>query len=246
MSKNILFVFEGERTEIQITENLKKYFQIAKNAIQCAYCSDIYKLYEQINKDDDLDTFMLLKELEINFEALSAYKRYDFAEIYLFFDYDGHATMADDNKIINMLRIFQDETAAGKLYISYPMVEALKHHPEDSDFKHLKVAAKDTIQYKYKVSIESRKELIQFKKYNSTIWKELIELHLKKMNFITKDEYCLPIATISQYEIFIKQLEKYIEVDLTVAVLSSFPVFLFDYYGNLKFYLIITEESSHN
>lgn len=246
MSNNILFVFEGERTEIQITENLKKYFQIAKNAIQCAYCSDIYKLYEQINNDDDLDTFMLLKELEINFEALSAYKRNDFAEIYLFFDYDGHATMADDNKIINMLTIFQDETAAGKLYISYPMVESLKHYPVDSDFKHLKVVAKEIIKYKNIVSNESRKELIDFRKYNSNIWKQLIELHLKKMNYITKDEYCLPVAIITQREIFIKQLEKYIKVDLTVAVLSSFPIFLFDYYGNLDFYLTITDEISLN
>ncbi len=51
------------------------------------------------------------------------------------------------------------------------------------------------------------------------------------MNHVVNDDYSLPTVVIPQNEVFFKQLEKYINVDSTVAVLSSFPVFLFDYYG---------------
>ena len=51
------------------------------------------------------------------------------------------------------------------------------------------------------------------------------------MNFIVNDDFSLPKESISQSEIFDKQLEKYINIDSTIAILSAFPVFLFDYYG---------------
>ena len=56
-------------------------------------------------------------------------------------------------------------------------------------------------------------------------------IHLKKVNFVVDDNYVVPIKNIPQLKIFLKQLDKYINVDSTVAVLSAFPVFLFDYYG---------------
>lgn len=51
------------------------------------------------------------------------------------------------------------------------------------------------------------------------------------MNFVTNDIFSFPLTNITQEEIFNRQLEKYIQVDSTVAVLSAFPIFLFDYYG---------------
>jgi hypothetical protein len=51
------------------------------------------------------------------------------------------------------------------------------------------------------------------------------------MNFIVKTDFTLPTNFISQSEVFEKQLEKYINMNSTVAVLNAFPVFLFDYYG---------------
>ena len=99
-------------------------------------------------------------------------------------------------------------------------------------FDQLKVKAKKNIQYKHIVSEEANKELIQVKKFTKKIWIQLIELHLKKMNFITNKIYSLPKENITQQDIFINQLINYINIDATVAVLSSFPVFLFDYYGS--------------
>lgn len=231
MSSKILFVFEGVRTEKQITDNLTKYFINEKVNVQCAYCTDIYQLHKEISEDEDLDTFILLKEKQQNTQALSVYNRDDFAEIYMFFDYDGHAPLANDEKVIEVLNFFNEETSSGKIFISYPMVEALKHFSDSIDFKHLKVDAKEKVNYKKMVSDECNNQFIDLTKYTREMWIQLIELHLKKKNYIVNDDYSLPTENVSQNDIFLKQLEKYISKDSTVAVLSSFPIFIFDYYG---------------
>jgi hypothetical protein len=104
MPNEILFVFEGEKTEKQIVDNLTQYFISENSIIQCAYCSEVYQLYKELSADEDLDMFMILKEIPRNKEILSRYSRNDFAEIYLFFDYDGHSTLANDSKLESMLR----------------------------------------------------------------------------------------------------------------------------------------------
>ena len=86
MYNNILFIFEGPRTEKTITENLTKFFFNENTVITCAYCTTIYKMYTEIYEDDFLDTFNLLKEIDVNKEVLKDFKRSDFAQIYLFFD----------------------------------------------------------------------------------------------------------------------------------------------------------------
>lgn len=231
MSSYILFVFEGEDTESKIVGNLQQNFIEHNAIIECAFCADIYQLHREISNDEDLDTFVLLKKRPQNSIRLSNFKRENFAEIYLFFDYDGHATLADDNKIIELLNFFNEETSKGKLFLSYPMVEALKHYSNELNFKELRVNAKENIKYKEIVNKECSNYLQNLTAYSKEIWVQLIEVHLKKMNYISHDEYSLPKAIISQNFIFKKQLEKYIRIESKIAVLSSFPVFLFDYYG---------------
>jgi hypothetical protein len=232
MANNILFVYEGANTERLITDNLKSNFFDDKNVIiQCAYCTTIYNLYKEVSKDEDLDLFVLLQQMPINQEKLKSFKRDDFAEIYLFFDYDGHTTSANDEKLKKLLELFSEETEFGKLFISYPMVEALKHYTENINFKNLKVEAKKDLKYKNKVNLECNKDFINMPKYNRHLWGILIEAHLRKLNFIIYERYELPSEFNSQIKIFSAQLEKYITIDSTVAVLSSFPVFLFDYFG---------------
>lgn len=236
MSNKILFVFEGEKTEKQIskslTDNLSDYFVNENTIVECVFCAEIYQLHKQISNDEDLDTFTLLKEIPQNQDILSDYNSSDFAEIYMFFDYDGHATIASDEKIKALLVLFNEETEFGKIFISYPMVEALKHFSDSIDFKELKIESKENIKYKQVVNDESKNELQQFSKYTKDTWIELIELHLKKMNFVVNDDFILPKDSIAQIEIFLNQLNKYIKIDSTVAILSAFPIFLFDYYGH--------------
>jgi len=232
MSSKILFIFEGPKLEKSITDNLTKFFVNENTIITCAFCTTIYKMYSEISKDEDLDTFNLVKDIEINKNKLKDFKRSDFAQIYMFFDYDGHATNASDKKIKELLDFFNEETEKGKLYLSYPMVEALKHIENFETFEELKVPCKENIDYKKIVRQNGLDSLKHVTKYDVQKWKELIDVNLKKMNKIVNNSYIFPDNIIDQLVIFNNQLEKHINIDQTVAILSSFPVFLHDYYGN--------------
>ncbi len=234
MSNNILFIFEGQNTEDLITNNLTQFFVNESTIITCAYCTTIYKMYKEILADEDLDTFNLLKDIEVNKVILREFNRADFSEIYMFFDYDGHVTNASDEKLELLLNFFNEETNKGKLYISYPMVEALKHFEDFDSFKDLKVLCKKNIKYKNIVSQSCLKELKHFQFYNLGIWRKLIEAHLSKMNLIVNNYYSLPGSITDQLTIFNNQFEKYINVEDSVSVLSAFPIFLHDYYGNFE------------
>lgn len=249
MSSKKLFVFEGQNTDINIIENLAKNFSktfpeiFANENINCAYCTTIYSLYKELSKDEDLDVFMILKEKKFNKEILKDFNRTDFAEIYLFFDYDGHASNANNQKFLKAINLFNEETEFGKIFISYPMVEALKHFSNIIDFKELKFKVNKGKEYKKIVNKNCDTEYIDFNKYNKDIWVKLIALHLKKMNFIVNSNFLIPKDRISQEEIFIKQLEKYINIDATIAILSAFPIFIFHYYGyNAINKLIVTNK----
>jgi hypothetical protein len=233
MSNKVLFIFEGEKTEEQIVYNLQKFFLNENTTVKCVYGAEIYQIYKEIVNDDDLDTFNLIKERNNkNKEILESYNRGDFAEIYMFFDYDGHSTLADDTKLAELLNFFKEETEKGKLYISYPMVESLKHICNYETFKDQTTECKNNIGYKGVVAKEALKDLINFTNYNLVTWKQLVNIHLRKMNYITNNSFTLPSDLKPQLFIFSKQLEKYIIPHSTVAILSSFPVFLLDYYGN--------------
>ena len=239
-TNNILFIFEGEKTERQISNNLTKYFLDGNTVITCAYCTTIYPIYKELTGDSDLDIFSLLKVMPQNEVILKMFNRNDFAEVYMFFDYDGHSSGADDLKLQKLLNFFNEETESGKLYISYPMVESLKHISNYSLFKDAKVDCKTNIYYKNFVSQNCLKGLINLTMYNLNIWKKLINCHLSKMNHVVKDDYRMPMELIPQSEVFENQLKKYITVDSTVAVLSSFPMFLHDYYGNERLRALIS------
>jgi hemerythrin-like domain-containing protein len=232
MSSKVLFIFEGPKLEKAITDNLTKFFVNENTIITCAYCTTIYKMYSEISLDEDLDTFNLVKDIETNKDKLKDFKRSDFAQIYMFFDYDGHATNACDKKINELLNFFNEETEKGKLYISYPMVEALKHIENLDTFEELKVPCKENIDYKKIVRQKGLESLKHIIKYDMQKWKELIDVHLKKMNKIVNNSYVFPNDVIDQLVVFNNQMKKHINLDQTVAVLSAFPVFLHDYYGN--------------
>jgi len=235
----ILFIFEGKKTEPLIFENLKQYFLEKKesNIIQdiiISYDTVIYKLYKQFFIDDildeDLDLVTILKPKNKNDNIVI---RDSVSEIYLFFDYDNHATNASDDKLFKMLNLFNNETEKGKLFISYPMVEALQHIQSGVNFKN--TVAKCEKLYKKKARANCDNEFLHFNDYSINTWNYLIEQHIKKANFIVNDKYEYQDEIIEQLVIFENQKEKYIKQNNKVAVLSSFPLFLLNYYGLDKF-----------
>ena len=223
-----LFVFEGEKTEPQIFNSLRKYFLNEKEneQISISYCNNIYHLAKEIEKNKYLDFFELLKEEK---QIDDSVIKDNVARIYLIFDYDGHADKNSSQKLSLMLNIFDNETEQGKLYISYPMSEALKHIKDSVDFKN--ICAISQSKYKGFVSQNCNEVYKHPINYTKEIWKILINEHCKKANFIVNDKFELPKNIIEQLIIFEYQKEKYIDQEGKVAVLSAFPLMLLDYYG---------------
>lgn len=243
MSSKILFICEGASTEKQIVESMCTHI-FSSNAdvtVRCVYGAEIYQLYKDIKAEGEpefVDVFEILKRRDK--DSLAQYSRDDFAEIYLFFDYDGHATGADDSKIFELLEFFDNETEKGKLLISYPMVEAIKHL-NNLPFINTKVKCKEKINYKNLIQKECQHPYIDVTRYDTQIWREIISEHLKKMNYIVCDSYELPSKIVFQDIIFQHQYEKFISQDSTVSVLSAFPIFIHDYFGNAETLKIISD-----
>ncbi len=248
----ILFVFEGKKTEQEIFNNLcQHYSKIELNeTIVSVYETDIYHLYRTLEDDEDIDLFTLLRSKEKNQENLSGIEEEQVSEIYLFFDYDGHAPKANDTQITAMLQQFGDETTNGKLYLSYPMVEAIRHLPIEINFQDTTVPCKEgnceKSSYQEATGYENYKTLskntcisrfrIAFYKYNKQHWRVILDQHCKKLNHLMADRFELPEIQepFTQTEIFDQQREKHIIPNEQVTVLSAFPIFLADYYGYSK------------
>lgn len=233
MANYILLIFEGEKTEKTIFESLKNYYlnETENTIVFGVYCTDIYNLYDKVNKDPDLDLFFLLKEKEKNQEQLSAISRNNVSEIFLFFDYDGHAPTASDDKLKMLLEHFDEETENGKLYISYPMVEALKHLHNNVDFKDVVVNGKNNIKYKNIVHCQAAPCYKNITTLSQSHWNKILSEHCKKLNHLMNDTFQLPTKITSQIDIFTMQKIKHISDNSEVAVLSAFPIFIADYYG---------------
>lgn len=246
-----LFVFEGVRAESKYVDMLEQHFLGKRISVKCVYDAEIYQLYKVLKEEEpDFDLVELLKERnKENAELLRDYTRDSFAYIYLFFDYDAHSTLADDDKIVEMLNFFNNETENGLLYISYPMLEAIRHYKDMQSFKELTVKCKrancpykeecDEVEtclkephYKKVSASECQPQLTNINKYTKEVWQELIRAHISKMNYLVNDVFDLPIQIELQTVIFSKQLEKHINHKCPkVAVLSAFPIYVLDYYG---------------
>lgn len=251
MSSYVLCIFEGESTEQNITNNLCKHLlnDEHKIIIRASYGFNIYKLYSELRGDPYLDTYELIAEelrkrqshrqtqdkklrpeeqnvLDISDSSL-------ISDIYLIFDYDAHCTNADDKKLTEMLQKFNNPQDQGLLVISYPMVEAIRHqksltYNEElyslNDFKTYKkwTASNATLDARYK----------NWGAYDANIWRDITEQHLARANYLVNDTLSLPQDQIGQENIFDQQLNKHILPHKKISVISSFPLMLFDYYGN--------------
>lgn len=248
----IAIISEGEKTEKQIINNLQRNFPAFSNKIIfLSYKTNIYKLFKEIERDEDIDIINLLKERQIKANEVredvqeidvSNINSDNISQIYLFFDYDGHTDNASDEEIVKMLNKFDNETENGKLYISYPMVEALKHIKKDNlDVNNYLVKAKIRINYKNLVSLNTDYEnLVNLTKEN---WIFIIYENLKRCLFlfeIKNINYEIYSKRIDQESIFNKQLDKYISKEEKVLVLSAFPFFLIEYFGEEFFSLVVS------
>lgn len=245
----VLMITEGEKLDINILKTVKNLFFAKQKVKIFPVCLDIYNLYQKMTKNDDfdtdfLDTLIAIKEIckgqkNSNNPELLLLQRNQISEIFLFFDYDGHSSLAGKypHCIDEMLALFNDETENGKLYINYPMVESYKH-PINNKIEILDIFTE--VHYKTFVAGFCNKNLENIGKLNKNDWLELFLPHLKSTNDLFHQEFKLPshyseTQIMSQSSIYAKQKEKYIEPNKQIMVLSSFSWFLLEYLGENLF-----------
>jgi len=270
----ILLVFEGERREPEIFKTIEElFFDGRKDRIICSYGNNIYDLYETITEQGQLkderyyqDVVSVLKEKYRQDDHNPIHRIKDPSEVsetYLFFDYDiqnqnYERTLSFDDlnaRISALLSFFTDETRNGKLYVSYPMIEALRYTkklPDNgyhgyvfplSDIKDFKEEAHafsyyknlDFVSFRFgKGSGEVTASDIKRKPELWMNWISLIDQNTRKANFICNDDNSVPdkVDVISQKKIMDSQLKKYYPREV-ISILSAFPLFVFDYFGRI-------------
>jgi hypothetical protein len=153
----------------------------------------------------------------------------------------------DYNEMINkLLATFDNEFEQGKLWFSYPMIEAIKHctnSPADC-FHDAFLDISDNINYKKIIDEVSHYKDI--KKYDENIWRYLTIINIQRTFCLVNNTY----KTVSDYQtikpwfeqnaiivklIQEKQYERFILPKNQVVALSPFPLFLINYFGEKYF-----------
>ena len=243
----ILFVFEGGKGEPTIFDSIEKLFLSSEElrVVKCGF--DLPTLYSNLKKTgEDLFRSLPLKENGI---VIPEGKRIDtiFSQIFLFFDYDFQNRMGVQrlNQILDeMLEFFHDETDNGKLYINYPMVESLKYTKElpDDHYHEYVATRKECVEHKFKENAEffayamaKGYRFIDLSKIDRSDvlsnWENLKLQNIMKANFLLTGNNEMPKGkeVINQSAIFDAQKANYVDKTNSVAILNSFPLFLYDY-----------------
>ena len=256
-SKKIAFVIEGNKTEPQIIYNIKEYFFKGLDVVPIILpnATNIYTLWEKIKEDDEeTDIIEIVKEEALKQDQNQSMKKIDrmnkidfrkmnrdeFSEVYLFFDYDGHNNNLPKNKDTNevlrsMLETFNNETENGKMYISYPMVEAIKDysidticHEQNNCFSNISIGRN------YKKQVSDYALINDFKRLDIIGWKFIIQKYINSCYCLLDIEHSLTkkesVNRVTPTLIFDKQRHKYINRYGYIMVLSAFPEFLIDYF----------------
>lgn len=248
----ILFVFEGANREPDIFESIEAtYFPTSRdgNRVVFTYNTNIYGLYshmKQMGPGADIVDCIKARVNNPNAEIMS-YRAEDFAETYLFFDYDfhhhpsGRPLDVDDNisKVLSMTKYFNDETGNGKLYVNYPMIESLNYTRILPDSKY----------FRYAVTIEESRQFKRLTSEYSTygnyqhldvirtgqekvkrLWGYLIIQNVVKAESIETGKISMRKAgkKIDALSLHKSQIRKYGKEK--VGVLNAFPLFLYDYF----------------
>lgn len=212
----------------------------------------------------ETDVFNVVKE-RLNRRgdhSLDSYCSYQIESIYLFFDYDPQNSTIEPERLNDAIRemidMFADSMNEGQIYISYPMVEAIycENDSCDSEYESYRVPIDECSNKAWpNVYVYARKRSnVLFRTNRNNVitesitkertselrnrWAGLIRLNASKANFISNDIYNLPESPndIVQRKIYDGQLKKYIHSSSEVSILSSFAIFLFEYFhGNGEF-----------
>lgn len=128
MSKKILFVVEGGRTETNfLISSFVNALNLSSEKFEvCKYRANIHKLFKRMKKNG-YDSFLsFLYSIDKNIFPKDMFTpETAFSSVYLIFDLDPQDELFSIEETKEIALFFDDETVNGKLYINYPMVESI-------------------------------------------------------------------------------------------------------------------------
>jgi len=232
MANTILCVFEGERRDIDYFSSVQQHFFPSETLIKCSYGNDLYHLRNELEHDEDLDIVELIREsttVPSNRVLLAGIEREEIAEVFLFFDMEPHDDQYAPDKLQHLIERFNEETEFGKLYVSYPMIEALRDVPSFDLFLNLMVDIDQCRGKVYKNLSEQRRQAIpqDYRRMTRKHWLDLTSCSIQKAyNIVGIPEISCP----EQIQIFTAQ-SQVLTGSGKIYVLSAFPFFLQEYFG---------------
>ena len=256
-----LFVFEGSQREPDILKTLESVFFKETEQIVCIYGTSFLDLYRRMcSTEFELDIVSVLREKFKNRNDgffSDDDKASDFAQVFLFFDYDcqqidvhNENALVEFNKNLGeLLDFFDDETNHGKLYINYPMVEAIRYTKKlpDENYLEYTIPLDRCVDFK-KIAHEfsgygNLDFIVQHKCLTEeevrgikNNWIILKEQNLSKAcNIVGETRASVGKTIIDQRTIFAAEVENYIMPKSSVSILSAFPLFLNDYFSDEVF-----------
>ena len=243
MSKPVkCFIVEGEDRDYRFIQDMSSVFFKGRYELVTIFLAaeqNIYMLYNRLKEDDfETDLIEILREENKQAEeALTGIDRQDIDEVYLMFDYDIHqrnlSEDEDPNDVLEkMLQFYNNETENGKLYISYPMVEALYDYQDGycEPYSDCRYPIARIAQYKQMSGMNNPHASHHLKKYEE--WKMILSvygLRIQCLFDVERLDYQFYRNSVTVESIFHKQ-RKYIDADQAVFILSAFPEFLLDYF----------------
>ena len=267
--KCIAFIYEGVSAEDKLLANMQNaYFPEFSDVYIFTLPADgnIYMLWKKLIEDEfETNVIDVLKEMSIQAKERieqTGLQASQFSEVYLFFDYDGHAAQFSEETIKQadelcktlgmreiknkrdllerMLDVFDNETEQGKLYISYPMVESIKEISVQHLAYNRLYLMLDEIQ-DYKSSLGTKSDYGNYSTITKEMWIIACRASLKRASLIVRNtEYCTYeqfIKHVTQLEIYHAEKQYYINnpSGYYLAILNSIPLFLLEYF-NEDFY----------
>lgn len=247
----ILFILEGKNPDTSLYRTMMKVCGAGDDTVAVVYGCNIDALYHDMKElGEGADIVGLLKE---RFSANPSkdcgellLRSDQISEIYLIFDYDFHDVKRSpellNEQLKDLLEYFCEETEHGKLYINYPMIEAIKYTKEfpDAEYYSYTVSREECRSFKHRAAAFSHYPNLDFLTRGDEVTLRQNWMYLKMQNVSKANYICnginsyqpLDRDSISQRHILENQIEKYeSQPECKVSVLSSFPLLMFDWLG---------------
>lgn len=255
-SAKVLIVLEGKQPEGNTLTRLQRAFpeelaDLSEDLVKIIFKSNIYSLYGKLKDDEDfLDVVEVLKEQHTDDKELQNLDRDAVSQVFLFFDLDIHGlaqSIEESYKQLNeLVQFFDNETKNGKLFLSYPMVEAINicdiENGLMSDDRKLFCIDKCVNDgFKHFADNLNRDSQTICRANSRENWLTISKAHYEKAQWLmhlTSDELSSVLDQMQQTAILQHQQEL-IKQNNVVATLSAFPFFLLEYLGAGKISEII-------